>query len=1060
MKKKNLLLFSLSISALMALASCGCGNGGGGGGGGTDSSQGGGGDTSEVSGESKESGEGGGDYEDVDYHGIVRVYYHNDANNYASKRIWAWCKGVDGQEYPFANQTKPDDYGVYCDFDLSKGIWAGSISTTFSFIIKEAGTWSGQSTDTICPFGKYISDVKDGILTIYACDGEGGNIDTYVKKDDALGDRLATAYFKDWKTIHVEGGGVQGSRKAAEVGKIDSYDLYAYDAKYEALSAEEKVAQKSKYLVTSGKGGKNKMDITIPESALDKNGLIKPYLSYTIEAKMSLDTSRTKSKVASVSRLFDTTEFVNNYTYSGKDLGATVNTTDGSCTFKLWAPTSSRVQVKIYGTGTPGDIHDEFVPSSNWGSSYEMKYGSKGVWSAKVTDTDFNDASPYYYTYIVTNSNGTVETIDPYAVGCGINGVRGAVISWDKMHKPEGWDNIKSGGLLKDIDRPNQLTVYESHIRDLTMDSTWGGTERPGTYPAYIQEGTKYNQAVTTGFDHIKELGVNAVQLLPVFDADNDERWADENGHLISERDDFGKEKIAPAYNWNYNPLNYNCVEGAYSTNPFDAPVRIKEFRNLVQACANNNIRVIMDVVYNHFASINGNPLQKVVPGYYLRTMEDGSYYDGTGCGNVTATERKMMSKFIVDSCVQWATNYKVKGFRFDLMGCIDVKTMQDVKKALYDVDPDIVVYGEGWAGLGDAGFYSTVNNKSLYKDLRRASLSGVYKYLGNCGGKGSVGCFSNGFRNAMKGDTTNDIYPEWGFLSTGSDNMNSGLKDRSAQGLLGRNIWNYEDNCWWESKEKHEGDTQGWNAEQTVNYVACHDNYGLFDQLNYAIYSQKDADKDTNNADVKGAVVAAQAATLMNEGIAFLQGGDEILRQKVLVKPTSSSSEADKALWKKMEESQKGRTEGHDWLEGDGIKMNSGNYLVRNAYQYGDKVSAYKWDRKVKYAAEYNAVKAAVAERQALINQGVLGKKYSEMPTSSYYNYGGDKGGCIIAARMGDYIVAVGGRQDNPSMTDDDFAGSYTVVYSSGGHDKGSAYNPNKVIGVNKFEVLVLKKA
>ena len=1053
MKKNNLLLFSLSISALMALASCGCSSNPG-------TSR---GDSSDTSADTSQGDSGpGGNYEDTDYHGIVRVYYHNDQNNYANKRIWAWCNGVDGAEYPFANQTKADDYGVYVDFDLSKGVWANALATSFCFIIKDAGTWAGQSTDTICPYGRFVSEVKDGILTIYACDGEGGNIDTFTKKEEALGDRLATAYFKDWKTIHVEGGGQEKGRSKADVGKIDSYDLYAFDAKYEAMSAEEKVANKSKYLLTSGKGGKNSLDITVPDSALDKNGMIKPYKSYTIEARMSLDTSRVKSKSASVSRLFDTKEFNDTYTYSGKDLGATVDTTSGSATFKVWAPTSSRVQVKIYGTGTPGDIHDEFQPSSNWGSTYEMKYTGKGVWTGTVTDTDFNDASPYYYTYIVTNSAGTVETIDPYAVGCGINGVRGAVISWDKMHKPEGWDNIKSGGLLKDIDRPNQLTVYESHIRDLTADASWGGTSRPGTYPAYIEENTKFGTA-STGFDHIKEMGVNAIQLLPVFDRSNDERWAKEDGTLISEREDLNKglEKIAPAYNWGYDPLNYNCVEGGYSTNPFDAQVRIGEFRDLVQACANNNIRVIMDVVYNHFASINGNPLQKVVPGYYLRTMEDGSYYDGTGCGNVTATERKMMSKFIVDSCVQWATNYKIKGFRFDLMGCIDVKTMQDVKKALYDVDPDIVVYGEGWAGLGDAGFYSTVNNKPLYKDLRRASLSGVYKHLGNCGGKGSVGCFSNGFRNAMKGDTTNDIYPEWGFLSTGADNMNAGLKERSAAGILGRNYWNYEDNCWWESKEKHEGDTQGWNAEQTVNYVACHDNYGLFDQLNYAIYSQKDADKDTNNADVKGAVVAAQVATLMNEGIAFLQGGDEILRQKVLVKPTSSSSEADQALWKKMEESQKGRTEGHDWLEGDGIKMNSGNYLVRNGYQYGDAVNAYKWDRKAKYITEVNKVKEAIAKRQELINSGVLGKKFSDMPEASHYIFGSTTEGsnCVLASMVGDYIFAIGGRQDGPTMGCGN--GNYKVVYSSGGHTIGSDYNiTNSLLGLSRFEVLVLKKA
>ena len=1050
MKKRA--LFSLSLPMLaMALAACG----GGGQQTSTDSKP--SGDSGAVSsvdassgGQTSQGGEAG---EDVAYNGKLKIYYHNDAGNYANKRIWAWGNGVDGDEYPFDNQTSADDYGVYKIFDLSEGVWKDMVSTTFSFIIKEAGTWAGQSTDTICHFSKFISNMEDGVVTIFACDGEGGNIDTFATKKEALGDRIGSAYFTDWKTLHVVGAGANDGRAPEQIGLIDSYELYAYDAEYQSLSLEEQSAAKSKYLIAKSEAtsvNKNALDIK-----LDKE--VVPNLAYTIEARMSSDTSRVKSKMASFNALFDTETFRTKYTYTGNDLGCTASVAEKKATFKLWAPTSSRVQVRIYTLGTPGDMFDTFIPTNNNGKNYEMTLGEHGVWQVELTNFPLSAKSPKFYTYYVTNAGGTNEIIDPYAVSTGLNGKRGAIIDWSTIEKPEGWDNIKSGGLLTDISRPNELSVYEAHIRDLTADKTWTGKEIPGTYNAFVESGTTYEN-VTTGFDHIREMGMKAIQLLPVFDQDNDERWADKEGKLLTGVKEYraGMQVTAPAYNWGYNPQNYNSPEGAYSSNPCDGITKVNEFRNLVQQCANNDIRVIMDVVYNHFASVNGHPLNRIVPGYFLRMSEDGSAYDGTGCGNVTATERPMMRKFVVDSVKQWATNYKVKGFRFDLMGCIDVGTMRAVKDALYEIDPDIVVYGEGWAGLGDGGFGDVVykHYPNTKPDNWPANTSNVYSKLYD-NGKGSVGCFNDCFRDSMKGNTVyDDIIPGGGFLT---GDVNNSIKKGLGEGVLGASDWH------------------GYNNEQSVNFAACHDNYTVFDQLNYKNYSATAADKDnTANNNVIQACVAANATALLNQGIAFINGGDEIFRQKVMTKDNT-----DAKLIAKMEESI--RTETAEWDDdqghhkknykvGDGVKMSSGNYLVRNSYQYGDGVNSYKWDRKVKFLSYYEQIKEASLVRNQTRNN-IFGRAYSEISerkvnnvfNSTYDSDGYPMVACYAQGKKdsANYYIIIGGKFDDEAWKSLSCANcDIEVIYSSSkAHKKGDKFTINNgLLGAGSFEYLLVK--
>lgn len=998
------------------------------------------------------------EYEDAAWDGKVKIYYHNDQNDYTTKRIWAWCTGVDGAEYEFDNQKDfaQDDYGVYKVFDMSSAPWAGNVASTFSFIIKEVGSWDGQSTDTIVHFGRFVNAAVDDTITVYSCPGSGSNIDTYVNKKDALGDRVASASFTGWKTIHVVGGGTEDGRAASEIGKVASYELYAFDNAYYKMKPAAQAAAKANYKIKEGTPNAKEFDIALDNDAI-------PNLGYTIEAKMNSDTSKTKSKAVAFTTLYDDATFISKYTYSGNDLGISDLTSEG-ITFKLWAPTAFRVQVKIYYGGVPADYITPFNAANNNGRLFDMEIGDHGVWQIRVEGNFVDNEQPYFYNYVVTNAVGSSETVDPYATACGINGERGAIIDWDSYVKPEGWDNIKGGKLLTSITEgghvlPNRLTVYESHIRDLTADKSWKGNAKRGTYEAYIESGVKYGN-VAAGFDHIKDFGATAVQLLPVFDQSNDERWLDANGEYTTLKNAEKEGVTAPGYNWGYNPQNYNCIEGAYSTDPFSATRRIDEFMNLVQACANADIRVIMDVVYNHVASINSSPFTKTMPDYYFRIAENGKLYDGTGCGNVVATERKMASKFVVDSVCHWAKRFNIKGFRFDLMGCIDTITMRNVKDALYDIDPEIVVYGEGWAGSGDGGFADVA--KKAYPNIKAAALGHVYGTLYPTA-KGGIGAFSNGFRNGVKGDKEYSTpKPEWGYVDTGSDYLNNDLKKKVGEGIIGANYFNYD--------ADDSGVKFGANCEQTVSYVACHDNYGLYDQLNYCINSQTAAQFDTGTEAFEAAV-ASQASVLLNQGIAFINGGDEIFRQKVMT--TENTDE--KTISKMAESIAHKKNEYAEWDEGDGIKMANGDYLVRNSYQYGDGVNSYKWDRKVTYFKYYEKIREAVKFRKAQMGN-LFGRAYGDgvddrSANNVFDSTYDDASSPLVAVYMGgkkdssNYYVLFGGRMSDTYTSLSCGNCHVTVQYASNlssvswGHKAGQEFDiTNGMLGAGKYEFLLVK--
>lgn len=983
------------------------------------------------SGESESSKEPGNENADVIFQDLVKIYYHNDTGNYQSKdgknfkKLWVWGRGVDGNlsgEIDFENAATPDDFGVYAIIDLQKKPFAGKSLTEISFLIKEPGTWAGQSSDTLCKFGRFIGNeetVESGrkMITIYASATSGKTVDTYAKKEEALGDRLDFARAKgDWTGISCGGTGQQNGRPATEIGACASYDLYAFDGEYYKKKSDYLVVNDNDYKIASGTPNKNSFDISI-------EGGVNPNLVYEVRARFKDNPEKLKSMNVSLTRLYDSEKFINEYTYNGTDLGTSE---DGEyVVYKVWAPTSARAQVFIYKTGETSTINhfNSKVERNDDHWSYDMENKGHGVWEARVKKISV--AARPYYTFSVTNSEGVTETNDPYAKAGGVNGIRSLYLAadqWAATNPAEFKTNVsklESSGEFA-IPSPNALSIYEVHMRDFTMDESWISkkeTQR-GTYAAFAESGTTYD-GVSTGFDSLVDLGVNAVQLLPVFDQDNEERTV---------YNPKGELEVEPKYNWGYNPMNYNLVEGAYSSDPYDGSKRIEEFKGMVSNLASKGVRTIMDVVYNHMSSGTNNAFHKLVPSYYFRTDASGGFVDGTGCGNVTASERIMMRNYIINSVCFWAQEYGVKGFRFDLMGCIDITTMKEVKKALYDIDPSIVVYGEGWDGAfgGSVGLDGSL----------LASTGNVYKSLYDCDGKGTVGCFNDGGRDGLKGNTTwEGALPGWGFLTQDEEHAGGSRQNASLQ-FLGGN-----------------GDV-GANPYQSVNFVDCHDNYTLFDQMSYC-NDTADGGKTSINGggqDAIDASVAAMSSVIWSQGMAFLQGGDEMLRQKYL--------QPDDPYFKLM-----GTTgqDGHD-----GFLLDDGNYMVRNSYAYGDECNSFKWGRKKQYISVFNKLKEALALRKSQMGDA-LGLSYSDVIENGKTSIWGDNG-IPDATSIGinfkgnnqkQYYAYLGGDSKKEWNSLNHGNETLKVLYSSNDkHKAGDTFTvSNYSMGIGHLEMLVCQK-
>nr|MCR4562861.1 type I pullulanase [Bacilli bacterium] len=532
--------------------------------------------------------------------------------------------------------------------------------------------------------------------------------------------------------------------------------------------------------------------------------------------------------------------FNEKYYYDGEDLGVTFDseTAPTKTSFKLWAPTSTAVSLNVYQYGD-----DETVDLDP--EVYEMTLGEKGVWSVTV-DADLDGK---YYTYTVSNVLGTNEVVDPYARSAGLNGRRGMIVNFSRLNSDigEAWS---SDARPEWSGNPVDASIYELHVRDMTINPN-SHVQYPGTFLGLAEEGTTHTSegvTVSTGLDHIAELGVSHVQIQPMYDY----KSVDES-EVKTEMDDEN-------YNWGYDPQNYNALEGSYSTDPTDGERRIIEAKQMIMAMHDKGLNVNMDVVYNHTFDNATSNFNLIVPNYYYRLDKKGAFVNGSGCGNEVASDHEMVRKFIIESVCFWAEEYHLSGFRFDLMGCEDNKTMIDVWHALKAIDPKIMVYGEPWCG-GTSTLVTGTNADAL------ESQQTVQNSLGQayfCGDGVLVGAFNDQMRDGIKGSVWMDEgeWPE-GWIQ-GNPNKGYMAIKAGIQGIFSSmNVKKPE-------------------PSQVIQYVSCHDNNTLHDQL-----------IQTNSQDrvLEDMVTQAQTMVFTSQGVPFFQEGDEFMRSKAYIDPLTEET-------------------------------------------------------------------------------------------------------------------------------------------------------------------------
>ena len=495
--------------------------------------------------------------------------------------------------------------------------------------------------------------------------------------------------------------------------------------------------------------------------------------------------------------------------YEGDDLELTVD--NHGTHFRLWSPEASEAIVNIYDDGSAGSPI----------STLSMKYHPEnGTWTASFPQELYGK----FYTFrIKHNGVWLAETPGVWAKAVGTNGKRAAIIDL-KSTDPQGWENDR--GPL--VDNFTDVIVYEMHHRDLSMHPS-SGVKNKGKFLALTEPGTVSPQGEKTGIDHLKELGVTHVHILPSYDFNSvDESRLEQN-----------------TYNWGYDPQNYNAPEGSYSTNPEDPAVRISEMKQMVKALHDAGIGVIMDVVYNHTAENDGSNFSLTAPGYYYRHREDGSYSDASGCGNETASDRMQMQDFIVNSVKYWADEFHIDGFRFDLMAIHDIETMNRVAKELKTVNPSIFVYGEGWTA-GD----------SPLSPEKRALKENVSEMTG-------IAVFSDDLRDAVKGHFTDAT--DRGF-ATGKP----GLEETVKIGIVASTNHPQVDY----SKGNNSKFPYALSPEMIVNYVSCHDDLCLTDKLKLSMAG-------ASEEEMLEAAKLAQTIVFTSQGTPFMFAGEEIFRDK-----------------------------------------------------------------------------------------------------------------------------------------------------------------------------------
>ena len=697
---------------------------------------------------------------------IVVFHYQRSDNEYDKWNVWLWDK--DGADIGDSNFTGVDDYGAYAVAECNASI------------------------------------DKLGFKVRYS------TIDNSWDKCDIEEDRFLSLSSMPESTIHVylKSGDKSFSAKGDNQQVITKAEIYGPDKILFEVSDVQRNSTDLRFMIRDKEG--NQVDVKKVELKNDKKtGYI--HLNKDLDLLGTYTLNNGVGSIVNVVMLdyYDTKEFENECIYSGNDLGVTL--ANNSTKFRAWAPTAESLSVKLYKTGR--EDKNDLV------KTYAMTKDIGGTWILNVPE----NLTGYYYVYnikyresfqkyyakkynIETDSPNGYDAVDPYARSAGENATKGMIIDV-KTASPEGWSRDTNHTVKKITD----AIIYETSVRD-TSSSNTSGIKNKGKYVSFLERGTKTAKGTPTGMDHIVNMGVNMVQLMPIFDFAS----VDESKPLTNDK-----------YNWGYDPANYNVPEGSFSTNAKDGTTRVYELKQMIQAFHNEKIGVIMDVVYNHTYFDYPFGFAVLAPGYFHRPNSNTS-----GCGNDVATERKMVTKYIVESIVYWAKEYHIDGFRFDLMGLIDLETMNKVRQELDKLNDEIILYGEGW-----------------YMDSTNRTRDVFLCNQNNCRLTDELGFFSDTIRNGLRGGNDKNSI---GFLQG-----DVGATKTMAYSSKAYSIWSENE------------------PYQTINYASCHDNYTLWDKLFVS------NPKNTSEATLIAQNKLSAGIVLTSQGVPLMLQGEEFLRTK-----------------------------------------------------------------------------------------------------------------------------------------------------------------------------------
>ena len=818
----------------------------------------------------------------------VKIRYNRPDGNYDGWNLWVWESGKDGQRVDFIGEDKEGKFAVvktskdagqlgYILRRSEQGNeWAENYFGTDKFVDLSTGdtevviNHKGENKDVELKeinrdfekvtlnvhYYRFNNDYDEWDVWAWLDPNHGGNGYKFNGEDDfgkttsivyenvvdAKKDGIGIIIRKpDWSAKDIEFDRFINLAYANNNGEINAY-LVQSNSEI-VFSAEDAVKDLA---ITTAKmdsindisfttNVKMNKDLNVENVTLKENGEIIKVKSLEInenltsgkivtEKDLSLTNEYTLEidgylgKTITLGKILNSEEFEKLYHYNG-ELGALYSKDKTS--FVLWSPTATNVKLALFDAGNGVEAKEV----------KEMIKGENGIWTLEIN----GDLNGTYYTYLVTNNGVVKEVTDPYAKAVGVNGNRGMVIDLSSTN-PEGWENDVKPEFVDATD----AIIYELHIRDFTIDESSGASmEVQGKYKGMWESGTTLfgNGDIKTGIDHLKELGITHVHLLPTFD------------HRSIDETKLDKAQ----YNWGYDPQNYNTPEGSYSSDPYSGEVRVEEFKKMVMELHKAGIRVVMDVVYNHTGATADSHLNLAVPDYYYRQNSEGGFSNGSGCGNELASERSMVRKMMVDSVKYWAEEYHIDGFRFDLMALHDITTMKEIRNTLNEIDDSILVYGEGWTG-GDS---------PLSLEEQSIKLNTV-KY-----GNLQIAAFSDDIRDAIKGHVFENETP--GFVN-GFD----GLEEVVKFGIVASTQNDQVKYTGGPNQYSGYGTTAWANQPyQTINYASAHDNLTLWDKL-------QTTNPDASEEELLAMNKMSAALVLTSQGIPFFQAGEEIARTKV----------------------------------------------------------------------------------------------------------------------------------------------------------------------------------